>query len=125
MPSEVEAERSDWRSSLFGAAIVTILAGIWLALSAAPLDYGKPALPIVCGVVIIVVGVLRLVAAPGSRILALVSAVAGALTVLTAFVASDPPGPTANMALMGLAVMILAFIGLSARDSVSAAEASP
>ena len=114
--TDPQAERVDWRSSIFGAIGLTALVGVWLIVSAGLLDYSRPALPIVWGVLITLVSVLRLIAAPGSRILAGVSAVAGGLTCITAFAASDPPGETINMALMGLATIVLSLIGFAARS---------
>jgi hypothetical protein len=106
--------RADWRSSLIGTATVTILIGAWLALSPAFIDYNKPALAIVWGAVIAVIGLARLLGALGSVTLALIGAAAGALTALTALLADDTSGPTANMALMGAAVVVISLIGLAA-----------
>jgi hypothetical protein len=113
--ADAQADRADWRSSSLATAGLTILIGIWLAISPALFDYKKPALPVIWGLVILVIAALRMFAAPRSRVLALFGAVAGVLTALTAFVASDPAGETANMALMGLAATVLSLIGLSAR----------
>ena len=114
--TDPQAERADWRSSIFGAIGLTALAGVWLIVSAGLLDYTRPALPIVWGVLIVLLSVLRLVAAPESRFLAGVSAIAGALVCITAVVTSDPPGETINMALVGLATIVFSFIGYSARS---------
>jgi hypothetical protein len=106
--------RADWRSSLVGTAAVTILIGAWLALSPLVIDYDKPALAIVWGAVIAVIGLARLLGALGSVTLAIVGAAAGALTALTALLAGDTAGPTANLALMGAAVVVVSLVGLAA-----------
>lgn len=99
------------RSSIEAALIVTLLIGGWLIFSPLALDYEKPEIAVIWGVVVVVLALLRLVGGMTSRTLTLVTAVAGVLIVLTAFVIDDSPGPTANMALMGLAVIIFSVVG--------------
>jgi peptidoglycan/LPS O-acetylase OafA/YrhL len=106
--------RAGWRSSIVGALIVTLILGVWLALSAAILDYSEPAAPVILGILIAILALLRLFGPIASRTLALTTAVAGGLTALTAFLMSDGPGETANQALIGLAVVVLSLIGLAA-----------
>lgn len=90
---------------------MTLLIGVWLILSPLAFDYDKPEIAVIWGVVVVVLALLRLLGAMTSRVLSLVSAIAGVLIVVSAFVMDDPPGPTANVALMGLAVIIFSVVG--------------
>jgi len=122
--TEERTERASWRSSIVGALGVLLLAGIWLAASAAILDYSEPASPVIWGILIVFLSVLRMVGPTVSRTLALATVGAGALTVLSAFLFDDPAGETANQALIGLAVVVLALIGLAA-DAERSRESRP
>ena len=125
-PDETDerTERADWRSSIVGTIGLTLLIGVWLIASTAVLSYDKPTLPVIWGAVIVVLSLIRLLGPTSSRTLALTLALAGAFTTLSAFLADDPAGPTANIALMGLAVVVLAMVGLAA-DSESAIASRP
>ncbi len=117
-PLEVEtderAARADWRSSVYGTVIVTLLIGLWLIASAGLLDYTKPALPLIWGIAIALLSLLRLFGPSRSRTLALATAAAGALAAISALLASESAGETANVALLGLATVILALVGIAA-----------
>lgn len=101
-------------SSIEAALILTLLVGGWLIASPLLIDYDKPELAVIWGVVVVVLALLRLVGAMKSKTLSLVTATAGALIAITAFVVDDSPGPTANLALMGLAVIIFSLVGSAA-----------
>lgn len=122
--TDERTERASWRSSIVGALGVLLLAGIWLAASAAILDYSEPASPVIWGILIVFLSVLRMVGPTVSRTLALATVGAGAFTVLSAFLFDDPAGETANQALIGLAVVVLALIGLAA-DAERSRESRP
>ena len=102
------------RSSIEAALILTGLVGAWLIVSPLVMAYDKTAIPVIWGVVVIFLAILRLVGAMTSKTLSLVTAAAGVLIVVTAFAADDTAGPTANLALMGLAVIIFAVVGSAA-----------
>ena len=106
--------RADWRSSIEATLLATGLTGIWLIVSSFVLPYEKPGAPLVWGIVVIVLAALRLIAEVRSAILAFATIATGILIVITAYALSDTAGPTANMALMGLAVVILQVISLAA-----------
>ena len=82
--------------------------------SAAILNYSEPTAPVIWGILIALLSLLRLFGPTVSRTLALTTAAAGGLAALSAFLLSDPPGATANLALIGLAVVVLSLIGLAA-----------
>jgi len=117
-PMDVETDertaRADWRSSVYGAVVVTLLIGVWLIVSAGLLDYSKPELPIIWGIAIVLLSLLRLLGPIRSRTLCLATAAAGALAAISSFLASEGAGETANVALLGLATAILALVGLAA-----------
>lgn len=106
--------RADWRASVEASLIATAVIGVWLIISAFAFSYEKPASALIWGVVVIVLAALRLIGDLRSATLAFVTLATGALIVLTAFVLDDKPGPTANMALMGLAIVVLQVISLGA-----------
>jgi hypothetical protein len=112
--TDERTERAAWTSSIAGANIVTLVAGIWLAVSAAAINYPEPAAPVICGALIVVLSVLRMAVPAVSRTLALATVGAGALTAVSAFLLGDAPGETLNQALIGLAVIVLALISLAA-----------
>jgi hypothetical protein len=111
--TEAVQSRADWRSSVEGALLVTVLAGAWLTVSAFALPYEKPAAPLIWGIVVVVLAGLRLIADVRSATLALATGGAGALIVLTAFVLGDSAGPTASMALMGLAIVVMQIVSVA------------
>ncbi len=104
--------RADWRSSVVGTLLVSALIGVWLIVSTAVLDYETPLNAVIWGVLVIFLSLLRLLFAAHSRTLALVTAIAGALTIASPFVADEPRGPTVNLVVLGGAVALLALIGL-------------
>jgi membrane-bound ClpP family serine protease len=106
--------RADWRSSIEATLLATILIGIWLIISSFVLSYDKAGAPLVWGIVVIVLALLRLIAAARSATLAIATIAAGVFIVITAFALGDTAGPTANMALMGLAVVVLQVISIAA-----------
>jgi hypothetical protein len=112
--TDERSERASWTSSIAGANIVTLVAGVWLAISAAAINYSEPAAPVICGILIVVLSILRMAVPAASRTLALTTAAAGALTAVSAFLLGAAPGETLNQALIGLAVVLLALIGLAA-----------
>ena len=112
--TDAQRTRADWRSSAVGSALVMVAIGLWLAISAGLIDYDRPALALICAVVIGLVGLLRLLVAPGSVTLACLGIGAGALTVVTALVADETTGPTMNLALMGAAAIVISLVALTA-----------
>jgi hypothetical protein len=112
--TDERAARADWRSSIVGSVGLMLLIGGWLAVSSSVLDYERPELPIICGIAIVVIALAQLLGGPGSRSLVLASAGAGAVTVVVAFAADETAGPTGNLAVMGLGVIVLSLIGLAA-----------
>ena len=106
--------RADWRSSIEATLLATILIGIWLIISSFVLSYDKAGAPLVWGIVVIVLALLRLIAAARSATLAIATIATGVFIVITAFALGDTAGPTANMALMGLAVVVLQVISIAA-----------
>jgi hypothetical protein len=107
-------ERASWRSSVVGSIVATLVAGLWLVASAGPLSYSEPAGPVILGLLIAILCLLRLFGPITSRTLALTTAAAGGLTALAAFLFNDGPGETVNQALVGLAVVALTMVGLGA-----------
>lgn len=112
--TDERSERADWRSSIVGTLLVSILIGVWLIVSAAVLEYEKPLNPLIWGILVVFLSLLRLLGPTRSRTLALVSVAAGVLTALSAFAVSEASGETVNLLLMGLATTVIALIGLAA-----------
>jgi hypothetical protein len=106
--------RADWRSSVETTLLATLAIGVWLIVSAFVLAYDKPSIPVIWGIVVILLAALRLIADAASATLALATIATGALIVVTAFAMSETAGPTANMALMGLGVVVLQFVSMGA-----------
>lgn len=115
-PTDERSARADWRSSILASGLATLAGGAWLIVSAALIPYDRPANPIIWGVLIVALSLLRLVVAPASRTLAVTTAAAGALAMIAAFVFDETPGATANLALIGLGTAVLALVGLAADE---------
>lgn len=122
--TDARSARADWRSSILGTAGISLLIGIWLLVSPAVLSYDEPALPLIWGAVIVVLSLLRLLAPTRSQTLAITLILAGIFTALSAVLADEEAPETANAALMGGAVIVLAAIGLAAEEE-AAIESRP
>ena len=112
--TDERAARADWRSSVVGTALVTVFVGLWLAISAALLDYDRPELAVIWGVVIAIIGLARLLGSAASATLACLGIAAGLLTIATALIADETSGPKVNIGLMGAAAVVLSFVALAA-----------
>jgi hypothetical protein len=108
--------RADWRSSVLGSILCTAAIGAWLIVSAAVLDYQEPLAAVIWGALIVFLCLLRLLAAARSKVLALVTMAAGALTIASPFVADENGGPTVEMVVLGGAVILLSLVGLAVAD---------
>lgn len=122
--TDERSARASWSSTIYAVPIATLLIGLWLIASAGLLDYAKPGVPVICGAAIALLSLVWLLGPTRSRTLALLMAAAGFLTALAAFTTSDPPGETANLALLGLGTAILGIVSIAAgaeerRDSLS------
>lgn len=108
--------RADWRSSIYASGLATLAGGIWLVVAPALISYDRPLNPVIWGGLVVFLSLLRLVAAPASRTLALTTAAAGILAVIAAFIVDEPPGATMNLALVGLGVAVVSLVGLGADE---------
>jgi hypothetical protein len=105
--------RTDWRASVLGTILCAAAIGAWLIVSSAVLDYEEPAAAVIWGVLIVFLSLLRLLVAARSQILALATMAAGALTIVSPFVAGERGGPTVEMVVLGGAVILLSLVGLA------------
>ena len=105
-----------WRDETVGTAIVTAIVGVWLIFSPAALDYGPGDAswnPVVCGVLIVVFSIGRLVGPWRSRALGLILFVIGAWLAASAFILDAPPSGQLNQAGFGGIVALLSLIGIA------------
>ena len=108
--------RTDWRASILGTILCTGAIGVWLIVSPAVLDYEKPLIGVIWGVLIVFLSLLRLLAAARSKTLALVTMAAGALTIVSPFIAGEHGGVTVELVVLGGAVILLSLVGLGVTD---------
>ena len=105
-----------WRDQFVGSALVCAVFGIWLIISPAALDYGPGDAtwnPVVCGVLIVVFSIARLVGPWRSRALGLILFVIGAWLAASAFILDAPPAGQLNQAGFGGIVALLSLIGIA------------
>ena len=105
-----------WRDEAVGTALVTAVVGVWLIFSPEALGYGPGDAswnPVVCGVLIVVFSIGRLVVSWRSRALGLILFVIGAWLVVSAFLLDAPPAGQLNQAGFGGIVALLSLIGIA------------
>ena len=105
-----------WRDETLGTALVTAAVGVWLIFSPEALGYGPGDAswnPVVCGVLILVFSVTRVIGGWSSRPLSVIIFVIGVWLAVSAFVFDAPPGGQLNQAGFGGIVALLSLIGLA------------
>jgi hypothetical protein len=105
-----------WRDESLGTALVTTVAGIWLIFSPEALGYGSGDAtwnPVVCGVLIVVFSIGRIIRPGIARGLGLILFVIGAGLVVSAFILDAPPSGQLNQAGFGGIVALLSLIGIA------------
>lgn len=108
----------DWRGGVTAAAMLNLVAGAWLIASPFVLDYvaGDSRLnPIICGVVVAFVALIRL-GAWRAEWLSLVNVAVGVWLFGSGFWLATSPAATWNSWLLGLAVVVLALLGIDATE---------
>ena len=112
----VAPRATGWRDQAVGTALSTAVVGIWLIVSPEALGYAPDDAswnPIVCGVLIVVFSIARLVRPEIARTLAVITFVIGAWLVISAFILDAPPSGQLNQAGFGGIVALLSLIGLA------------
>jgi SPW repeat len=105
-----------WRDEAVGTGLFTAAVGIWLIVSPEALGYAPDDAswnPIVCGVLILVFSIARLVRPEVARTLAVFTFTIGAWLAVSAFLLDAPPGGQLNQAGFGGIVALLSLIGLA------------
>ena len=105
-----------WRDETLGTALVTAVVGLWLIFSPEALGYGPGDAswnPVVCGVLIVVFSVARVIGGWSSRPLSLIIFAIGVWLAVSAFLFDAPPGGQLNQAGFGGIVAVLSLIGLA------------
>jgi hypothetical protein len=105
-----------WRDETVGTALITAAIGVWLLFSPEALGYGTGDAtinPVICGILIAVFSVGRLISSWRSFPLGVILFVLGVWLVVSAFLFEAPPGGQANQAGFGGIVALLSLIGLA------------
>jgi hypothetical protein len=105
-----------WRDEAVGSALVTAAVGIWLIFSPEALGYAPDDAswnPVVCGVLIVVFSIARVLRPPVYSVLTLITFVIGAWLAVSAFILDAPPAGQWNQASFGAIVALLSLIGLA------------
>jgi SPW repeat len=108
----------DWRTGVTLAGILSLFAGAWLIASPWTLDYvaGDSRLdPIVCGAIVAFIALLR-IGTWRAEWLPVVNVVVGVWLFGSGFWLATSPPATWNSWLLGLAVIVLALLGIDATE---------
>jgi hypothetical protein len=108
----------DWRAGVTVAALLALVAGAWLIASPFILDYaaGDSELnPMIVGVIVAFLALLRM-GAWHAEWLAVLIALAGAWLVASGFWLAESPAASWNAWLLGVAVVLLALLGVDATE---------
>ena len=105
-----------WRDEAAGTALASAAFGIWLIFSPEALGYGPDDAawnPVVCGVLIVVFSIGRVLSPRNYSVLTLITFVIGAWLAISAFILDAPPAGQWNQAGFGAIVALLSLIGLA------------
>ena len=108
----------DWRGSVAVAGILALLAGAWLIASPFVLEYaaGDSELnPMIVGAVVAFLALLRM-GAWHAEWLAVLIALAGGWLFASGFLLAESPTASWNAWLLGIAVVVLALLGIDATE---------
>jgi hypothetical protein len=108
----------DWRSGVTAAALLNLVAGAWLVASPFVLDYAagdSRVNPIICGLVVALVALIRL-GAWRAEWLSLVNVAVGVWLFGSGFWLAVSPAASWSSWLLGLAVVVLALLGIDATE---------
>ncbi len=112
----VAPRTTGWRDETVGTALVTAAIGVWLIFSPEALGYreGDATLnPVLCGVVVVVLSLGRLVASWRSFALSLILFGIGAWLAISAFILEAPPAGQWNQAGFGSIIALLTLVGMA------------
>ena len=108
-----------WRDETVGTALVTLVIGIWLVFSPEALGYGPDDATVnvvVCGVLVVVFSVARLLGPWQSRTLGLLLVIVGAWLAVSSFLLDAPIQGQWNQGLFGLIIAMLSVVGLAGSE---------
>ncbi len=107
----------DWRGNVAAAALLNLLAGAWLIASPFVLGYGVEARvnAIVCGGLVAVLALLR-TGAWRAEWLSLLNVGLGIWLFGSGFWLAESPAATWNSWLLGIAIVVLALLGIDATE---------
>ena len=112
----VAPRATGWREEALGTALATAVFGIWLIFSPEALGYGPEDAawnPVVCGVLIVVFSIGRMISPRNYNVLTLITFLIGAWLAISAFILDAPPAGQWNQAGFGSIVALLSLVGLA------------
>lgn len=118
-----ETSPGSWRDDVNLASGLNIVAGIWLIISPFVLGYeAEDAIwnPIVCGVLVVALGLARVLVAQRAAILSAVNALIGVWLFISAFWLAASEQAIWNTWIMGVLVFILGVLSAAATPQRSA-----
>lgn len=116
-PGDAMSDRADTRSALMAADIAALITAVWLMISPAIFNYETPANPAICGLILLVLVVLRTIFGVARRAALLAGLVLAAWLVASAFLLDESTAEAWNLGLTGLIVAMLAIVALAAREA--------
>lgn len=114
--ASVAPRGAGWRDQVLGADAVVALAGLWLIASPLVFDYRPEHValnPMLAGIVVALLAIMRMTGAWRSRALALLNVAVGLWLTASAFLFEAPIGGQWNQALMGGIVVLVALVGMA------------
>lgn len=108
-PRAGHGARASWRSSVYAATLALLLTGVWLIVSPVALSYEAQLNPVICGILIVALSVLQLVAG-GSRAICAATAVIGLWLIASPIVFDEPTPEMTNLIVLGGIVGILSLL---------------
>jgi len=108
-PRSGRGARASWRSSVYGATLALLLTGVWLIVSPVPFSYAEQLNPVICGILIVALSVLQLLAG-GSRAISAATALIGLWLIASPIVFDEATPEMTNLIALGGIVEILSLL---------------
>ena len=120
-PRAGRGARASWRSSVYGATLALLLTGVWLIVSPVPFSYAEQLNPVICGILIVTLAVLQLLAG-GSRAISAATAAIGLWLVASPIVFDEATPEMTNLIVLGGIVGILSLLIVATDEEGSRAS---
>jgi len=108
-PRAGRGARASWRSSVYAATFALLVTGVWLIVSPVPFSYAEQLNPVICGILIVALAILQLLAG-GSRAISAATAAIGLWLIASPVVFDEARPEMTNLIALGGIVGILSLL---------------